>query len=226
MPTGTVLIMTETPPLWDELVPPKVPLTRTGKIAWLMSFIDLLSILLCAFVLMFAMQSTDMREWQTLRGSFHNAFHGDQPVSGAVLPVGRLNAAVPEEASDIRLPLTDGLAYLNSVLQQQVNGDRVWADMQPRYDDRRRWVDYAVPAGATPADWERLAKIVRRWDNAIMLVVVAPADAAVAALTATAMQATILQAQGVLRMNGVAWQPAVGVVGGSKVVLRIMGSEA
>ena len=206
--------------MWNDLKPPTVPLTRVGKVAWLMSFIDLLSIVLASFVLMFALKTVDMRQWRAVSGAFKETF---SPVDAVVevMPDGRLNAR------ETRAPLTDGLRYLDSLMRRRLADDPRWgAGLRARFDPHRRWMDYTLPAGATEADWRRLAATMRLWDNQVELRVVAPAAEASQRLAAMGPVFRLLKDAGMTALTGVSWEPAGEAPGRTNgLILRVYGEQ-
>lgn len=186
--------------MWNDLVPAKAPLTRTGVSAWLMSFIDLLSILLCTFVLLFSLTALDMAQWDTFRGSFQGIFAGMPEVTVAVAD-GRKNA------ERTRPPLTDGLKYLDSVLRRKLDGDAAWGGLRGAVDREAGTLTYVMPAALTQADWQRLGGALRNLENPIRLVVKStPAQVAAAMVTAQAAVG-VLKDQDVDKLEGVFWVP-------------------
>lgn len=207
--------------VWNDLRPPTMPLTRVGKVAWLMSFIDLLSIVLATFVLMFALKSVDMQQWRAVSGSFKETF---APVDAAVevMPDGRLNAR-----EQPRAPLTDGLRYLDSLLRRRLADDPYWArdgGLRARFDPQRRWMDYPLRAGGTVEDWRRLAGAMRLWDNRVELRVVAEPGAAAGRLETVVPVYQTLRQAGLATLLGVAWEP-VGAGGTNGLILRVYGAQ-
>ncbi len=209
--------------MWNELRPPTMPLTRVGKVAWLMSFIDLLSIVLASFVLMFALRTVDMQQWRAVSGSFKETF---APVDAVVdvMPDGRLNAR------DVtRAPLADGLRYLDSLLRRRMASDPYWGmngGLKARFDPQRRWMDYALPGGATSADWQRLAGTVRMWDNRVELRVVASSGVAAERLAAVGPVYQTLRNTGLATLIGVGWEPAREAAGRTNgLILRVYGEQ-
>lgn len=174
---------------FEALQPPR---WEANKTAWLLSFIDLTSIMVGFFVLLFSTQTIDRQLWTDVSGSFKAAF---APQAGGVMPVipdGMNNAFVVASGTP------SGLGYLDSLLHQHVGVDAVWGALVAKGQTTPQAVEmyYDVPAAALPpaapaaeAAWQRLAAVVRSWKNPVIVRAVVPAQVSVVARNAAAWQA-------------------------------------
>jgi chemotaxis protein MotB len=60
--------------LYKELYHPDLPIDRRRRAGWIVSFTDLMAILLSFFVLLFSMMSPSQNEWGMIAGSFEEEF--------------------------------------------------------------------------------------------------------------------------------------------------------
>jgi chemotaxis protein MotB len=71
----------------DEQAPPKEE-ESSGAPAWVMTFADLMSLLMCFFVLLLAFSEMDVQKFKTLSGSMKNAFGVQRDVRAFEIPKG------------------------------------------------------------------------------------------------------------------------------------------
>lgn len=150
------------PALWNEVQAPRLEKNQT---AWLLTCVDLTSLLLCFFVLLFSTQSLERDQWQALTESFQAQF-STQNVIVPLIPDGGSNAVVRVT------PVKSGLAYLDSLLQQRIDADPVWKGMVPK-DRNASELLYPIPAGVDDAAWGRIGGVLRGWKNPVGIVMVA-----------------------------------------------------
>jgi chemotaxis protein MotB len=198
---------------WAALAPAPQPAAPVAR--WILSFVDLTGILVAFFVLLFSMKNPDAERWQALQSSMYKAFSPHPTVVGENMPAGRLNApARPYRKSD-------GLIYLQQLLQRRLADDALWSRAQTQVEGGealRLALPPALVAGTalTPlgqAAFARLAAVLRNWDNA-MNVTLRGGTAAqrAAALGGAAAAATALRDGGVTSLEGVQLQPGAGDV--------------
>lgn len=113
--------------------------------AWMLTFTDLVSLLLTFFVLMFSMSTLEIEKWQAIAASLSRsldvAVRGGAPAEGGRLAVGRKTA---RRALD--------LDYLASVLRQSLSGTPLAERIVIRRGGERLVVslpaDHAFPLGS------------------------------------------------------------------------------
>lgn len=182
-------------PLWQEVAAPKWEPNRT---LWLVSCVDLTALLVAFFVLLFSTQTLERGKWEAMTGSFRDQFAPRETVVPSV-PDGGDNAVVRVTG------VKSGLAYLDTLLLQRVQGDPVWGVLQAERERGQLGAElrYVIPqpaldgAGAHVA-WIRLAGAMRGWKNSVGVRVSAPATE----LPRVAAQAAALGAK--LEEGGVA----------------------
>lgn len=183
--------------LWKELGPVKheEPISR-----WLLTFTDLVSLLMGFFVLLFSTKEMDSSRWEALSGTFENSFSARHAVV-YVRPDNQNNAAKkPIKGAD------DQLTYLDSLLQQRLGGDAVWTPVlkpvmvegELRYALPPAWVE-GDDSGALVgvAALTALAREVINWNNTVVVRLVRkePSEAVLARLAAL-QQAVVAQGAG------------------------------
>jgi hypothetical protein len=181
--------------LWHQVKAPKWEPART---AWLLTCVDLTSLLVGFFVLLFSTKTLDTNSWQAMTGSLQAAF-APRIAAVAVVPDGMPNALVV--APGVR----SGLGYLDTLLHQRLEADPVWGSLMAQSKSAgQSEMTYLLPDEvldpAQPnavAAWRRLAVAVRGWKNPIEVRanVVADSDLAAAMARSVAL-AGILAAAG------------------------------
>ena len=137
---------------WNELAPAKQP---AGHLRWLMSFIDLVGVLVAFFVLMFAMKAVDRGKWAEFAGAMRGSFVKEQTAE-VKTPDGQNDAVWKPK------PLLDGLRYVAAVVKQQTGGQ--WAGKVVGND-----LVFAVPLGATEDKLEPLMRVLEKLDNGVVV---------------------------------------------------------
>lgn len=153
---------------------------KVAKTAWLLSFVDLTSILVGFFVLVFATQTMKEEEWRDVTGSLRAAFAPSVAAAPAVLPSGSPNALA------VVKPQRETLAYLDSLLRAQLAQDAVWKNLVGSVVETGVGREMVYPLESDLLDvvkpdmrqaWETLAGVVRSWKNPVMVrMVVTPQD--------------------------------------------------
>ncbi len=181
-------------PLWTDVKTARYQPSRT---AWLISFIDLTSLMVAFFVLMFSMQTLERETWDAMAGSFKSKFASRELVVEQV-------ATDVNNAQIRQNTVRSGLGYLNVLLQQHLEKSPGWSGLrgEEQYGVRGSEMVYSIAADKqSPQDakaaWEALGAALRGWKNPVGVRVMAPqADLAKAALQAQQL-ALILNATGV-----------------------------
>ncbi len=167
-------VVVQPQPLWQEVEMPRYQPNRT---AWLVSCVDLTALLLAFFVLLFSTQTLQRDKWEAVTGSFREQF-APRAVVVPVVPEGGDNAVVRVTGAK------SGLAYLDTLLLQRMEGDPVWSNLRATREQGGvgSELHYALPpqalegAGVHDA-WLRLAGAIRGWKNSVGVRVTAPAGA-------------------------------------------------
>ena len=181
-------------PLWQDVKTARYQPLRT---AWLISFIDLTSLMVAFFVLMFSMQTLESAKWSAMTGSFKATFARHDSVVERVAE-GVNNAEIH------KVSVRSGLGYLDVLLQQHLEKSPVWKGLrgQNRQGARGSEMVYAIapevqdPVAAKDA-WDALGGALRGWKNPVGVRVSAPqAELGKAAVQAQQL-AMILNGSGV-----------------------------
>lgn len=163
-----------------EISAPKWEPNRT---AWLLTCVDLTSLLVGFFVLLFSTQTLQRDKWQAITGSFQAQFAPEK----TVVP------AVPDAADNAVIRVTEvksGLVYLDTLLHQRMVGDPVWASLSAERGSGLAGQDmrYVLPEGVPDDAWVRLGQAVRGWKNPVgVRVSVNPRDVGAQAQKAVAI---------------------------------------
>ncbi len=163
------------PPPLPELKAAQRPVAPN---AWMITFADLTSLLMCFFVLIFSTQTLDRNGWQNIAGSFRAEFT-PRPNAVAVVPSGQ-NNAIPVTLA------TRNVMYLDSLFRQQL-GQQGLPGLVGQH--RTRGSGTEEMAYTLPAEWHNpasaearkamagLGSIIRTWSTPVTLRVVVPAGA-------------------------------------------------
>lgn len=106
----------------DDVQKPEPP-----NMAWLLTFADLVSLLITFFVLLYSMKTVDESRWDMIYGS----------LTGVFAPKEAVIFVHPEEfksAEVINVQSADDLLYLESILLQTFNTDRVLKTLKTHYN--------------------------------------------------------------------------------------------
>lgn len=188
------------PALWNEIEAPRWQPNRT---AWLLTCVDLTSLLVGFFVLLFSTQTLQRDKWQAVTGSFQAQFAQRATVVG-VVPDGVDNAVVRVTG------IKSGVGYLDSLLHQRLQGDAVWSGLVAEHNVGGTGdVVYAVPLAARNADsgealaaWERMGSVVRGWKNNVGVRVNVKAGEEMAGARTAALLAEKLSSSGAIGAFG------------------------
>lgn len=189
----------------DALTP---PIREQPQAQWLLTFADLISLLVVFFVLLFSMKEIDRDRWDDLTGSFQGVF---APRDAVVWqrPDGFNNAEKSKHVGN------DQLTYLESLLTRRLGGDDVWKPIltgtlvgnDMHYRLPKGWLEGdAAMASISTAAMERLAREIRNWDNTVSLRFIGPADATILTGISSLHQTAIAQGAGQV-ITRTEWQP-------------------
>ncbi|MCA3243871.1 MAG: flagellar motor protein MotB [Alphaproteobacteria bacterium] len=140
----------------------QAPRQKIPEQAWMLTFADLTSLLLCFFVLFYATLTISKPHWQTLVGAFAATFAPRTAVV-TLTPSGKGNALAV-------VAVRRNVLYLDTLLRQRLENDAVWASLvgvevptenQYRYVLPPELTDPANPA--TRAAWGRLGAVLFNW---------------------------------------------------------------
>lgn len=158
--------------IWPDVQIPKYTPSRT---AWLLTCVDLTSLLVAFFLLLFSTQTLQLDKWEAVTGSFQQQFARQ----AAVVPV------VADSATNAVVHVTgvkSGLAYLDTLLGQRIKDDAVWSGLRSGVNSAAAGQDlgYVLPpvvmetSPANDAAWGRLGSAMRGWKNPVGVRVTAP----------------------------------------------------
>ncbi len=155
----------------DDIAPPK---PEPPNMAWLLTFADLVSLLLTFFVLLYSMKAVDQSQWDVIRGALSGVFSEEEATV----------IIHPDEFSMVetitQFP-ADSLPYLANVLKLEFRDDPVLSEMRSEYESQRDVLILALPsslvfkAGQVKLEKEgrlaliKLADKLRHLDNRIQI---------------------------------------------------------
>ena len=142
---------------WGDIQPPKWEPNRT---AWLLTCVDLTSLLVGFFVLLFSTQTLQRDKWQAITGSFQAQFAPRRALV-AVVPDGSDNAVVRVTG------VKSGLVYLDTLLHQRMQGDPVWATLSAEQGSTGQDMRYVLAESIPDDAWGRLGAVLRGWKNPV-----------------------------------------------------------
>jgi hypothetical protein len=158
--------------IWPDVQIPKYEASRT---AWLLTCVDLTSLLVAFFLLLFSLQTLQADKWEAVTGSFQQQF----AKQAAVVPV------IADSSTNAVVHVTgvkSGLAYLDTLLGQRIKDDAVWGGLRSGVGRQAvgRDLAYVLPtevlvsSPVNDAAWGRLGSAMRGWKNPVGVRVTAP----------------------------------------------------
>ena len=149
----------------DAVLTPAPP-----NMAWLLTFADLVSLLITFFVLLYSMKEVDQSRWDVINGSFQGVF--------AVQEALVFQAPTEFKNADVQLSFQgDSLPYLETLLHTEVKYDDVLSKIETSYDERTNTLTIQLPTmqlfqsnswQLTPQGKVAVAKLadhLRHWGN-------------------------------------------------------------
>lgn len=117
----------------DDIRPSEPP-----NMAWLLTFADLVSLLITFFVLLFSMKNVDQEVWEAVKGSFDGVFTVNKPV---------LHVAPDQDASIGRIALAsaDNLDYIQSILALRFRDNDILQQARLHRDVEKDILTVALP---------------------------------------------------------------------------------
>lgn len=112
------------PPRREPELDPPPPVSKSNPQAWMLTFADLVSLMLTFFVLLFSMSSVKMDEWTTLADTLSRQLAPQFDVDGPVTATARFNISSRFEDR------ATSLDYLMWVLDQGMQSDPVLRDSE------------------------------------------------------------------------------------------------
>ena len=109
------------------------------NMAWLLTFADLVSLLITFFVLLYSMKTVDQSQWDILRGALEGVFADEEAVV----------VIHPEEfksVDTIQSFPADSLPYLENVLKTEFRLDPVLGNMRTEYDTVQDILTLSLPS--------------------------------------------------------------------------------
>ena len=117
----------------DDIKQPAPP-----NMAWLLTFADLVSLLITFFVLLFSMKTVDESQWDVLKGEFIGVF--SREASNVVVK--------PQDYSTTEVIASfpaESLPYLQNVLRVEFRRDAILSNMKSEYDTRADILRLTLP---------------------------------------------------------------------------------
>ena len=143
-----------------------------GQPGWLVSFVDLLGVLLCFFAMIFASLAVDAQKFDEIKGSLKQAF---QTTAQLADPKELESSA----ARQITLAPADNLDYIRSILRQRLQNDPLLANSRLLRNTKNNTLNVMMPtqllfapgasvltAGGTEAV-QRVAGLLANLDNSV-----------------------------------------------------------
>ena len=118
----------------DELEKPAAP-----GMAWLLTFADLVSLMLTFFILLYSMKVIDAKKWESLRGAMNDTFNVQEPIV-ELKPDQRHSI---EKFDPIR---ADGLFYVRNLLQTRFAANELLKNASLRHDRDRDTLVISLPS--------------------------------------------------------------------------------
>lgn len=155
----------------DELAAPEPP-----SMDWLLTFADLVSLLITFFVLLYSMKVVDVQKWDELRGSFSGVFSIQEPIH-------KVSPDQDTAIEKIDPALSDNLDYVESLLRRAFRGHSVLDGVEMRRDKALDTLTFTLPTDGMFDDataeltgeglgvFESLGDIMRHLDNRIVVAV-------------------------------------------------------
>ncbi|PIZ31287.1 MAG: hypothetical protein COY40_02535 [Alphaproteobacteria bacterium CG_4_10_14_0_8_um_filter_53_9] len=195
---------------WADL---EAPSKEENVARWLLTFTDLVALLVCFFVLLFSMKELDQDAWDSVRGSFDGVF-------AMVLDEERNPPTEAPQDDQVAPKKGSVLPYLQQVLRLKLaeNGT-AWEGWQGRYDREHDELWYPWPfGGGEGGDVRRpqdLARALQGWRNAVFVV------RGGGEKTAVGVEDVVdkLRADGATVVRGITYVPA-GVAEGVWIVVK------
>lgn len=106
---------------------------------WLITFADLLSLLLCFFVMLFASLVTDTQKFDEIKGSLKQAFQ-------TTAQIGDPKELEESAAEEIALAPADNLDYIRSILASRLQSDPMLADARLVRDTKNKTLNILMPS--------------------------------------------------------------------------------
>lgn len=115
------------------------PQPEPPDMAWLLTFADLVSLLITFFVLLYSMKTVDQSKWDMINGSFRGVF-ADREALVMVHPEDFRTTEVVTEFQ------ADSLRYLQSLLRTEFYDDPVLANIQTEFDEKKQQLIISLPS--------------------------------------------------------------------------------
>jgi len=102
----------------------------SGSMRWLLTYADMITLLLAFFVILYAISKVDVRKYQALVTSLRGAFGGPAPT--ATLPPGTMGPARPEPLLPRQDPVFEIVERLQQALGKELGAGRIQIEHTPK----------------------------------------------------------------------------------------------
>lgn len=151
----------------DDAIVPEPP-----SMAWLLTFADLVSLLITFFVLLYSMKVTDAQKWEEIKGSFDGVFSVKEPIFDTQ----------PDRSTTVEKidPLAaDNLDYIYNILERDFKKSEFLSKSELEVDRERQILKVVLPSAtifasgnaqminAGQGTLQELGDMLRHFDNRI-----------------------------------------------------------
>jgi chemotaxis protein MotB len=149
-----------------------IPAPEPPSMAWLLTFADLVSLLITFFVLLFSMKAVDESQWDALVGELQGIFSVEKPVFDT-------RPTSEYTIEKVQVAEADNLTYLENLLRTRFNSDPVLSAVKTVRDRDQNRLHIVVPSALLFASgsadlnvqgqtaMRSLADIMRHLDNRV-----------------------------------------------------------
>lgn len=116
-----------------------IKLPEPPNMAWMLTFADLVSLLITFFVLLFSMKSVDTQRWDVLVGELSGIFAREE----------RIIQTKPDETyslEKVQVVEADPLSYIENLLQTRFRADPVLSQVKTRRDTKEDVLHITLPS--------------------------------------------------------------------------------
>lgn len=118
----------------------RIPKPTAPSKAWLLTFADLISLLITFFVMLYAMKAVDVKKWEEISGSITGAMR----IAAPNAPVDMLRDKTTERIS---IRQADNLDYVQNILRQRLADNFILSQINVVRNIPNNTLDIILPAG-------------------------------------------------------------------------------
>ena len=104
----------------------------SGSMRWLLTYVDMITLLLAFFVVLYAISKVDAKKYQALAGSIQGAFGGHPPAMSAPGPGGPSLPPRGEPIVPKQDPVFEVVERLQTALKTEIGADQIQIKRNPR----------------------------------------------------------------------------------------------